>query len=114
MGTSRKTRMRPLLATLTVLSMAAACSSISNTAHWSHCQKIADEHALMMEEIARYIQNGAKVVPAYDDGPPAVARELLEYHTQLRWKYRLAAWRPWQDIPPDPPIPLLTSPGGGR
>ena len=109
MGTSRRTRMRLLLAMLAVLSLAAACSSISNTAHWSRCQKIADEHALMVEEISRYIENGAKVVPAYDDGPPASARELLEYHTRLRWKYRLAAWRPWQDVPPDPPIPLLTA-----
>ena len=114
MEPSRKMRLRRLLATLTVLSMAAAFSSISNTAHWSHCQEIADEHALMVEEIARYIQNGARVVPAYDDGPPANARELLEYHSRLRWKYWLAAWRPWKDVPPDPPIPLLRSPGGGR
>jgi hypothetical protein len=109
MGPSRKNRIRLLLGALIVLSVAAAGSQISNTEHWSRCQKIADEHALMMEEISRYIGDGAKVVPAYDDGPPAHARELLEYHSRLRWKYRLAAWRPWQDVPPDPPIPVLAS-----
>jgi hypothetical protein len=110
METPRKTRMRRLLAVLIVLSASATCFQISNTAHWSRCQKIADEHALMVKEISRYIQDGAKVVPTYDDGPPADARELLGYRSRLRWKYRLAAWCPWKDVPPDPPIPLLTAP----
>ena len=105
-----KTRMRRFLATLIVLSVALVGSRISSTDHWSHCQKEADEHAFMEEAISQYIERGAKVVPAYDDGPPADARELLRYHARLRRKYRMAAWRPWQEIPPDPPVPVLKSP----
>jgi hypothetical protein len=106
--------MRRLLAILVVLSLTCVCSSICTTAHWSDCQKQADEHALMEEAISGYIRAGAKVVPAYDDGPPADARDLLGYHTRLRWKYRIAAWRPWEAVPPDPPVPVLKSPRGRK
>jgi hypothetical protein len=61
----------------------------------------------MERRIGEFIRGGAKIVPAYDDGPPADANVLLEYHARMRKKYRLAAWRPWKVIPPDPATPAL-------
>jgi len=61
----------------------------------------------MEERIREFIRSGARIVPAYDDGPPANAKALLEYHARMRKKYRLAAWCPWKVIPPDPPTPTL-------
>jgi hypothetical protein len=103
-------RLRVLLVALIVLSIGAVCSQIRSTEHWDRCQKRAYEHAFMEAEIARYIAGGARIVPAYDDGPPAEARELLRYHAELRQKYRIAAWFPWRTVPPDPPVPALRSP----
>jgi hypothetical protein len=61
----------------------------------------------MERRIGEFIRGGASIVPAYDDGPPADAKVLLEYHARMRKKYRLAAWLPWKLIPPDPPTPTL-------
>jgi len=104
-----QTRTRRLLIVLAilVLSLAASRYAIRSAPHWSSCQQIADEHTYMEERIAVFIKGGAKYVPAYDDGPPADAKQLLSYHTRMKNKYRHAAWCPWEDIPPDPPIPTL-------
>jgi hypothetical protein len=104
-----QTRTRSLLIVLAVMVLLLALSryAIYSGPHWSSCKKIADEHAYMEEQIRTFISHGAKVVPAYDDGPPADARILLEYHIRMRKKYRRAAWFPWQEIPPDPPVPTL-------
>ena len=104
-----KIRMRRLLIVLAILMLLLPSSryAIESAPRWSSCQKVADEHAYMEHAIGQFIQRGAKIVPAYDDGPSADAKTLLEYHTRMRKKYRLAAWCPWNVIPPDPPIPTL-------
>ncbi len=104
-----QTRTQRLLIVLAILILLLVSSryAIESVPHWSACQKLADEHAEMEEMINSFIRGGAKIVPAYDDGPPANAKELLDYHTQMRKKYRWAAWCPWQPIPPDPPVPTL-------
>jgi hypothetical protein len=32
-------------------------------------------------------------------------RHLVDYYTELAAKYRVAASRPWETVPPDPPVP---------
>jgi hypothetical protein len=33
------------------------------------------------------------------------SRLFAEHHARLRHKYEKAAWRPWESISPDPPLP---------
>jgi hypothetical protein len=109
MMSKAKTSMRWRITVLAILAFLLVSSryAIWSAPHWSSCQGVADEHAFMEQRIGEFIQRGAKIVPAYDDGPPADAKVLLEYHARMRKKYRLAAWLPWKVIPPDPPIPTL-------
>ena len=105
-----QTRTRRLLIVLAILVLSLAISRYAILVRPSMVlmsPNIADEHAYMKDRIGDYIRGGARYVPAYDDGPYADAKQLLDYHTRMRMKYRIAAWCPWAEIPPDPPVPTL-------
>ena len=50
-------------------------------------------------------ERGWRAIAARGGGDAKFATECTDYFTQLAGKYRLAMWRPWLPVAPDPHAP---------
>ena len=102
----RITTRRWMFAVAAVGLLIAVEVTLCRRAAWFH--ELADRHE-SKANVVRMVRHSklgpAEEVSVTPFGGVPLDPKLVDWHLQLRDKYKRAAYRPWLPVPPDPPPP---------